>query len=126
VTPPLKQRAVEGAQDAETNGREYRVAWQREGQRPRHKIYQSWGFAERYRLILEQRFAEVFSADPDAFACCSGVECGCGGLTNAEQWANSTVGIPPLIGAPTLERRAVGGWAPFNVTRPQRRRRERS
>jgi hypothetical protein len=57
--------------------------------------------------------AEVTGLDPDAFACCPGTrmhECGCGGVTNAEVWAQRAECVPPIVEGPYLEQRPVGAW----------------
>lgn len=88
--------------------REYRLSWQRAGLRPKYRIYQTRKGAEAFAAVLrgESRAAE----DPDAFACCSGYECGCRGLTKAEAWEEQYGDMPPLVSGPTLESRPVGDW----------------
>jgi hypothetical protein len=87
----------------------------------RSRIYQRRAPAERLALILQGRMAEATGLDPDDFACCSGWECGCGGKTNAEVWAEKAEEIPPLVEGPTIQRREVGKWeaAPASPAPPQ-------
>jgi hypothetical protein len=89
---------------------EYRVTYRRSG-RKRSTIFQTRKAAERYVLVLQGRRAEWTGAKPEDYACCSGWECGCRGQTNAEVWAEIEARIPPLEEGPTIEQRAVGGWA---------------
>ena len=90
---------------------EYRVVWQREGLRKAYKLYQTRRAAERWALIVQGRLAEVIpDEDPDDLACCSGRECGCHGVTNAQAWAEQTARVPRLVHGPVVEARAVGSW----------------
>jgi hypothetical protein len=51
----------------------------------------------------------AFGKDPDALYCCSGDECGCGGLTVREQSDDERAKIPALEYV-RLQERAVGEW----------------
>lgn len=62
--------------------REWRVAWRRaDGGVLRSKRVRNVAHGERLVRFLRGEFA-----DPDAWACCDGHECGCGGLTQREAW----------------------------------------
>jgi hypothetical protein len=92
-------------------GQEHRVTWQRQGYRKKSRLFQTAAAAERHALVLQGRLAEAYpDKDPEDLACCSGFECGCGGLTNAEAWAREHARFPPLILGPWIERRDVGAW----------------
>lgn len=113
-------------------GYEYRVIWRREvgssyssetgyeyDDSPgglRSRIYQRPIYARRLALILRGAMAEALDLDPDDFACCSGRDCGCGGLTNQQVWDKKAENIPPLVEGPTIQRRTVGEWADAPVT----------
>jgi hypothetical protein len=72
-------------------------------------VYQTRKAAHRWWLIVQGRMAEATGRDPDAYACCSGDMCGCGGKTNADLWAETAERIPPLKLA-RIEVRNVGPW----------------
>lgn len=91
-------------------GYEFRVKWQRDGQRPKTKIYQARAAAERWALIVQGRLQEVTGDDPDDYACCSGSECGCRGVTNEQAWADQSRRIPALVSGPEIEQRWTGSW----------------
>ncbi len=96
---------------------EYRVRWQREGLRPKTRIFQRRQAAERLMLVLEGRLAEVTGLDPDDYACCSGFECACYGASNAQVWAKERAALPPLVQGPELQERNVAPWATVNERR---------
>lgn len=92
---------------------EYRVRWQRVGQRTKTRIYQSREPADTLGLVIQGRLAEALDLDPDGYACCSGAgPCGCRGLTRAQVWAERTAQIPALMWGPVIEQREVGEWTP--------------
>lgn len=112
--------------------KEYRVIWRREvGEVYEHdtgatdyddspgglrsRIYQRRHAAERLALIISggtDNMAKATGDDPDDYACCSGSECGCGGLTNRDAWAKRAAEFPTLIEGPTIQAREVGEWEP--------------
>lgn len=96
--------------DSSVFAREFRLRWQREGLPMRRKLYQSREPAEHYALLLQGRMAEFTGDEPTAYACCSGWECGCGGITNADAWALRAKDLPLLIWGPVIESREVGAW----------------
>lgn len=62
---------------------EWRVEWKFQGEdkRMKSKVFQNEKVARsRYKFLLD--------IDPDAYVCCSGWECGCGGRTNGEEWGH--------------------------------------
>lgn len=98
---------------------EYRVVWRRVKLDRNRKIFQTRRAAERFALVLQGRMQEVTQLDPDDYACCPGYECDCGGVTNAESWAQRTAEFPPLAEGPTVEARAVGAWSALGVERAE-------
>jgi hypothetical protein len=95
-------------------GSEFRVRWRRVGQRPRAVVYQRRVAAERKVQQLLGRIDPFAERDADDYACCSGYECGCHGVTVAdarEEWLRRYDGVPPFETGPTIESRAVGEWA---------------
>jgi hypothetical protein len=84
---------------------EFRVVWQREGLSKRSVRYRSRAQALSKALVLQGRIWEVTDQDPDGYACCSGAECGCGGLTRAQAWAQRSAEVPPLIYGPVIQTR---------------------
>ena len=99
-------------------GYEYRVIWRREATGRVVVFVAGLGAvaARRLALILRGAMAEALDLDPDDFACCSGRDCGCGGLTNQQVWDKKAENIPPLVEGPTIQRRTVGEWADAPVT----------
>jgi hypothetical protein len=60
-------------------------------------------------VLLGPEGWRALGKDPDAFMCCSGHECGCGGETNREHFEAQREAIPKLIDA-WIEVREVGAW----------------
>jgi hypothetical protein len=92
---------------------EFRVVWKRQGLSRKTKTYKRLATADRRRLLLsgspDERFAALRIADPDESACCSGHECGCGGMTYREHDTEYIEGMPPLEYV-VIEERTVGPW----------------
>lgn len=86
---------------------EYRVTWQREGLPKKRRFYQTRPPAERLIRLLR---GELRHPNPHDYACCSGYECGCGGVTNAQAWEERYGSMPRLVIGPVLESRPVGVW----------------
>src|SRR4051812_35369570 len=84
---------------------EFRVVWQREGVSKRTARYRSRAQAERKALILQGRMVEATGEDPNDYACCSGRECGCRGVTKAQAWAERAEQVPPLVFGPVIQAR---------------------
>jgi hypothetical protein len=123
---------------AEPRSKEYRVIWRRErGEVYEHntgatayddspgglhsRIYQRRRPAERLALIVAgtiDGMAKATGIDPDDYACCSGRECGCGGLRNRDVWAKRIAEFPRLIEGPTIQVREVGEWEPAPDSEP--------
>jgi hypothetical protein len=89
---------------------EYRVSWQRDGRSRRTRIWQTRDAAECHALVIQGRMVEATGKDPEAFRCCDGNECDCGGATNAQVWARQSEGVPPLTIGPVIDARTVGEW----------------
>lgn len=69
---------------------DYRVAWQREGNvSPRsRRCGNSIAKARRCLAFVEGRYSEAYpNSKQEGYVCCSGWECGCGGKTWADRWA---------------------------------------
>lgn len=90
-------------------GTEYRVTWQREGLPKKYRFYQSRPAADRLMRVLRGEGIEELE-NPDDYACCSGYECACGGMTNREAWEQRFGTMPPLVFGPVLTARPVGDW----------------
>lgn len=93
---------------------EYRVLWQREGGKPRARIFQSERGARRLVTFMGPEPWKALGKEPDAPYCCSRgpASCGCGGKTNREHFLGQRGGergITPLVSC-AVERRAVGAW----------------
>lgn len=67
------------------NKYEYRVVWKRFGFDRKTKRYATLPGAQRRVRLLGPEPWTALGVDPDEKACCSGHECGCGGLTYREQ-----------------------------------------
>ena len=89
---------------------EYRVVWKRENLRVKRKRYVSRKFAERFlALLTDLEPWKRLGENPDALACCSGYECGCGGVTVRQGHESRLAEMPPLEWA-HIEQREVGSW----------------
>lgn len=88
---------------------EFRVTWQRTGLRRRHRLYATRKGAERWASVLA---GQMVAEDPNGYACCSGWECGCGGITNAQADEQRYGKVPTLVYGPVVEARDVGEWVP--------------
>lgn len=85
---------------------EYRVVWKRAGLDSKSRRYVSKVRADRLvALLTNGRPIDR----PDALACCSGRECGCGGLTNQEQHDALLAEMPALEWV-RVDVREVGKW----------------
>lgn len=105
-----------------SNRAEYRVVWQREGYDKRRKIFGRRDAAERYVKRLQGELEPLPElGDPDDYACCSGRECGCHGVTVAqarEQERERYSRFPPLVYGPVLQERPVGTWETLSAAQP--------
>lgn len=89
---------------------EYRVVWKREGLGQKSRKFSRLRFAERYQsLLTSDKPWEVFGVDGDAYECCSGYECGCGGMRVKESWINNRKHLPKLLSV-KIQSREVGDW----------------
>jgi hypothetical protein len=97
----------------------YRVAWQREDQvAPRARnCGNSRAKAERCLAFVQGRYEDAYPGKKaDAYWCCSGYQCGCGGKTWAEKWTEMAEGpadspLRPLLWS-RIESRQVALWQP--------------
>lgn len=89
---------------------EYRVVWQREGLKPKFRIYKRRSSAEmRVGLLTDPEPWKFIKKAPDSYACCSGRECGCGGLTVKADAIRQRARMIPLLYV-RIEARRVGEW----------------
>lgn len=100
------------------NGHEYRVVWRRDGLPKARKLFGTLGGAERWaqrlRGELPTELDRQAAEDPTGYACCSGWECGCGGVSNERAAAlerERYSEVPPLVFGPVVQRRPVGAWS---------------
>ena len=101
---------------------EYRVVWKREGSAQKRKRLRTIeGAVRRLNLITSAEPWIYYEpvVDPDAFVCCAGDHCGCGGMTYREQSAYRRAAMARLEYART-EVRTVGEWrSALAVTTPE-------
>ena len=93
---------------------EYRVRWLREGGNLKTRVFQTHRFAARLVAIMGPTPWVPLGKNPDAIFCCSGHECGCGGVTWREHLLSKREGedgMPPLMFA-EIQRRRVEPWEP--------------
>ena len=89
---------------------EYRVIWKREGARkPKRKEYRTIRGLERFLKLFSDAPWEACGNDPDELMCCSGYQCGCGGLTWRE-WHDGQTAALPNIEYMRIEEREVNEW----------------
>jgi len=88
---------------------EYRVIWKRQHCKIKSKRFALLGNAKKYMLLLGPTPWEYWGAKADDYACCSGRECGCSGMTNREESikARETMQEIEFI---KLEKRKVDEW----------------
>jgi hypothetical protein len=99
--------------------REWRVAWRR-GVGGRLASHRSRNEREARTYA---RFLVGDLDDPDAYACCYGHECGCGGKTKREAWqeyadthgeydpeTGSQGPLPPITWGPVIQARTAEPW----------------
>jgi hypothetical protein len=92
---------------------EYRVVWKRKELSRKTRRFRSLKTAEKFRGVLTAGSTEerllLLGKDPDAYYCCDGHECGCGGETNRESEEHYADGMP-LLEYCVIEERPVGPW----------------
>ena len=91
---------------------EYRVKWKRKGLNPKRIRYTSMKAAERRLALLTSAEPWLYYGggnDPSDYQCCSGYECGCGGITVREHCEQRRAEMPPIEYA-VIECRPVGAW----------------
>ena len=99
---------------------QYRVTWLRKDLTVRHRnCGNSRAKAERCVAFVEGHYQAAYpDRKPDAYWCCSGHECGCGGLTVAQKWEEFAAwtdrdGMPPApLVFVRIETRTVEPWKP--------------
>lgn len=93
---------------------EYRVKWKRKGLNPKRIRYTSMKAAGRRLALLTSAEPWLYYGggnDPSGYQCCSGYECGCGGITVREYCEQKRAEMPPIEYA-VIECRPVGAWEP--------------
>lgn len=92
---------------------QYRVVWKRIGLPEKKKRYEQRKAAERFVVLLGPEPWKALGREPDERFCCSGRECGCGGMTVREQTLQQRENIP-AVEYVRLEKREVtlGEWMP--------------
>jgi hypothetical protein len=99
---------------------QYRVTWLRKDLAVRHRnCGNSRAKAERCKAFVEGRFQDAYpERKPDAYWCCNGYQCNCGGLTVAEKWQEFAAWTDrdgevraPLVFV-RIETRKVERWSP--------------
>jgi hypothetical protein len=88
---------------------EYRVVWKREGCHRKERRFARVATAERFLLLFGPEPWTAYGAEPGRPYCCSGYECGCGGLTERQRTAEERAKMPPLEYV-RMESRLVGLW----------------
>jgi len=77
--------------------KEYRVVWKRKGvNRKIKKCVRKITAARHAALLTSQEPWVLFGQKPDDLACCTGHECGCGGLTIEQEYNQRSRAYPPL------------------------------
>jgi hypothetical protein len=90
--------------------REFRLVWKREGLTRKEKRWSKLASAEKYRNFLtSDKPWEVFGLEANAYSCCSGFECGCGGARVKDIFLQRSKGMPKIVYA-KMESREVGDW----------------
>ena len=102
-------------------GAEFRVVWKREGLRPKKRVYVQRTRAEKFLQLFGPEPWTYLGHQPDDLVCCSGRECGCGGLTYAEYDRSKRAELPKLEWI-RVETREVGAWHGAPASEPQARR----
>ena len=90
--------------------KEYRVVWQREGERRKTKRFSRLKIAERFVSLFGPEPWKAWGKTPDAFDCCDGRGCSCSGLTVKERSDERRAQMPKLEWI-RIESRDVGEWA---------------
>ena len=93
---------------------EYRVVWKREACNQKSKMLRTnEGAVRRLNLITSDEPWIYYRpvVDPNAFVCCAGDHCGCGGMTYREKSAARRAAMARLQYA-RIEERTVGEWHP--------------
>ena len=90
---------------------EFRVIYRRVGLRQKARRFATRAGATRFLRLFGDEPWTAFPGerDPDAVYCCSGLECGCGGISVREyhqRWRNEL----PVLEFVRLEQRAIGPW----------------
>jgi hypothetical protein len=85
---------------------QWRLRWKREGE---DRISHHREYATEKTALRWMRWMTEGPEKPDEKACCDGFACGCGGLTNKQQWDEHYEDMRPIVFM-ELSRREVGEW----------------
>jgi hypothetical protein len=98
---------------------QYRVVWKRVGLPEKKKRYEHLVRAQRFVMLLGPEPWKALGREPDEYHCCSGRECGCGGMTVREETMNHRENIPALEYV-RIEQREItlGAWMPNTPDEP--------
>ena len=88
---------------------EYRVAWKRVGHDAKSKIYQTAAGAQRFFTLLGSEPWTAYENEADELVCCSGMECGCMGLTHRQYTELKRKDMPSLVYC-RIDVRRVDSW----------------
>jgi len=90
---------------------EYRITWKRVGCRPKSKLFFGRATAEKFARLFGPEPWTHYAGDKSAddLVCCSGHECGCGGLTYRQQ-SDAQRARQPGLEYVRLRARRVDPW----------------
>lgn len=88
---------------------EYRLVWQRSGQRRKSRRFIYKKTLDRFMTLMGPEPWKAYGKSPDDYDCCNGRECGCGGLT-MQQRSDLRRQEMPAIEFKRVEVREVGDW----------------
>ena len=86
---------------------EYRLVWKRNGVSVRQRKFTRLASAEKYQLLLGKEPWKYGGQSGDDYKCCSGMECGCGGITWKEHSEKMEL---PEIEFTRIDKREVSDW----------------
>lgn len=94
---------------------QFKVEWKRAGNAPKSRTVIGGKRANHLVTVLGPEPWLAHRQNPDDRMCCSGRECGCGGITVREHWESGRKDLPPLEWI-KVEKRTVtyGEWHPVS------------
>ena len=100
-----------------SDGVEYRVVWKRVGIRSKHRPFARRASADRFVRLFGPEPWTYLGRDPDAYVCCSGYNCGCGGETYRQANETTRRELPHLEWF-RIEQRGVEPWSTATTSSP--------